>query len=74
MDSGADLISLSKYFCDCRPRILLVDDNEYNMMPLRFFIKELQIDPELLKIVVPDLNELTGFNQVDHQRNFIFND
>ena len=51
-----------------------MDDNEYNMMPLRFFIKEFQIDSELLKLVVPDLNELTGFNQVDHQRNSISND
>lgn len=63
-----DIMRSNKQICDCRPRILLVDDNEYNMMPLKYFIKELQIDSELLKIVMPNFNELLGFNQIKNQR------
>ena len=30
------------------------------MMPLRYFIKDMQLDSELLKIVMPNLNQLAG--------------
>jgi len=34
--------------CDCQPRILLVDDNEFNLMPLRILIlKMFSIQAEL---------------------------
>ena len=35
--------------CDCRPRILIVDDNEFNLMPLRLIIRDFFIDQDLLE-------------------------
>lgn len=35
--------------CDCRPRILIVDDNEFNLLPLRHLIREFSINEDLMK-------------------------
>lgn len=45
------MISLGQV-CKCKPRILIVDDNEYNLMPLKFFVKEVKFDTKLIKKVV----------------------
>jgi hypothetical protein len=52
-----------KKLCDCRPKILLVDDLEYNLLPLRLLLKKMHIDRDILNIVVSDINEFTGLNK-----------
>ena len=42
--------------CKCKPRILIVDDNEYNLMPLKFYIKEVKFDAKLIKKVTNQAN------------------
>jgi hypothetical protein len=38
--------------CNCIPRILIVDDNEFNLMPLRCIIKKFSTNHELLEIAL----------------------
>ena len=47
--------------CVCRPRILIVDDNEYNMMPLKYFINDVKFDHDsirkiTMKLLNPEAN------------------
>lgn len=30
------------------PRILIVDDNSYNLLPLKYYLKEIKFDPEII--------------------------
>ena len=38
-----------KNTCQCHPRILIVDDNSYNLLPLKFFLKDMHFDYEKIK-------------------------
>ena len=35
--------------CNCSPKILLVDDNLFNLMPLKMMIKRLKIDFDIVE-------------------------
>ena len=37
--------------CNCKPKILIVDDNEFNMQPLKFFINDFEVDKHVIDIV-----------------------
>ena len=37
--------------CNCQPKVLIVDDNAFNMQTLKFFINDFEIDKDLLNIV-----------------------
>ena len=35
--------------CQCHPRILIVDDNSFNLLPLKVFLKDMHFDYEKIK-------------------------
>ena len=37
--------------CNWQPKVLIVDDNAFNMQTLKFFINDFEIDKDLLNIV-----------------------
>lgn len=40
--------------CECKPRILIVDDSEFNLIPLRLLIREFILDENLIEKVIPN--------------------
>lgn len=45
---------VSSFFmkCECKQRILIVDDNEYNLMPLRYLIKEVKFNQKIMQKIM----------------------
>ena len=42
-------------YVKCKPKIMIVDDNTFNLMPLRMIIKNFVLDTDILKSIEPPL-------------------
>ena len=37
-----------RFDCQCKPRVLIVDDNQFNLFPLKHMIKNVQMDFDIV--------------------------